>query len=260
MATVTYRIMQRLLAAALSLLLVACPTTNPLSSLNSGPDSGQTGTNTEAAEPQMTEAEKQLQEDEKRFSSTVMGGAAVGALAGAGLGVVGCHLAGYNGAKLRNCILLATAAGGVTGGVDGYVTAKREAAGKNELRAVQATVADVKQDNEKLKSYLTNSNKVLAEGQARLAHLRSDMQQRKISADQAEEERQREERNIGSMTKTLEQAKQTRTNYVEASKKLGGDAQSKRQLDTEINRMNQQIAELERTVGEYNRALSVSRA
>jgi hypothetical protein len=260
MASVTYRIAQRLLAAALSLSLVACPTTNPLGSFNSGPDSGQAGTNTQAAEPQMTEAEKQLQEDGKRFTSTVMGGAAVGALAGAGLGVVGCHLAGYNGAKLRNCILLATAAGGAAGGIDGYITAQREAAGKNELKAVQATVADVKQDNEKLKTYLSASDQVLAEGQARLTSLRADVQKRKISAAEAEEARQREERNIASMTKTLATAKQTRTNYIEASKKLGGDAQSKRQLDAEINRMNQQIAQLEKTVSEYNRALAVSRA
>jgi DNA repair exonuclease SbcCD ATPase subunit len=243
--------MQRLLAAALSLLLTACPTTNPLSSFMGGTDSGA---------PELTAAEKQLQEDEKRFYSTMMGGAAVGALAGAGAGLLACSLAGYRDQRLRNCVIATTAAGGLVGGVDGYVTGKREAAGRDELRATQATVADVRQDNEKMKSFLSNSNQVLVEGQARLTALRRDVQTRKVSAAEADEARQREERNIASMAKTLEQAKQNRSNYIAASKKLNGDVQSKRQLDAEIERMNQQIAQLERTVNDYNRALAVSRA
>ena len=79
-------------------------------------------------------------------------------------------------------------------------------------------------------------------------------------AARAEEARQREERNVASMNKTLDHAKQTRANYAAASKKLGGDAKSKRDLDLEIQKMNQQIAQLERNVAEYNRALAVSRA
>jgi hypothetical protein len=253
MSAAVFRVAQRVLAAALAFLLAACPTTNPLSGVMGGSDQAENA-------PQLTPAEKQLQEDEKRFTSTLMGGAVVGALAGAGVGLLGCHLAGYKDAKLRTCIAATTVTGGVVGGVDGYVTAKREAAGRNELRAVQATAADVKQDNEKLKSYLDNSGRVLAEGQTRLATLRADVQKKRVSATEAEEARRREERNIASMTKTLEQAKETRTNYIAASKKLNGDAQSKRPLDTEITRMNQQIAELERTVNDYNRALAVSRA
>jgi predicted nucleic acid-binding Zn-ribbon protein len=118
----------------------------------------------------------------------------------------------------------------------------------------------VKQDNAKLKSFLDNSNRVLKEGQARLVALRSDLAKRKLSAAEADEAMQREERNIALMTKTLDNAKQTRNNYVAASKKLGGDAKAKRDLDGEIQRMNEQIAQLERNVSEYNRALAVSRA
>ena len=251
------RTMQSMLAVALALLLSACPTTNPLSNFIGSGDSGQAQS---AGTPPLTPAEKQLQEDEKRFYSTMMGGAFTGALVGAGAGVLGCHLAGYKDQRLRNCIIATTAAGGIAGGVDGYVTAKRESAGRDELRATQATINDVKQDNDKLKSYLSNSNQVLAEGQARLSTLRRDVQARKVSAAEADEARQREERNIASMSKTLDQVKQTRTNYVAASKKLTGDASSKRQLDTEIERMNAQIAQLEKTIGDYNRALAVSRA
>jgi hypothetical protein len=256
------------LAAALTLMLAACLTTNPLTGKSSSTEISQDAESPEQAAgeaaaaqpPPLTPAEKQLQEDEKRFYSTLMGGAFVGALAGAGVGVVGCHLAGYRDTRLRNCIAASTVTGGVLGGVDGYITAKREAAGRNELRALHATIADVRQDNDKLRSFISNSDRVLSEGRARLVTLRSDLARRRLSAEQAEEARQREERNIASMQKTLESAKQSRANYLAASKKLGGDPKSKRDLDAEIRRMNEQIAQLERNVSEYNRVLSVSRA
>jgi hypothetical protein len=243
--------------------LGACVTTNPLpwgqnNTEASAPDSPDATRNAPA--PQ-TAAEKQLKEDEQRFYSTLMGGAFVGALAGAGLGVAGCHLAGYRDARLRTCIAASTVTGGILGGVDGYVTAKREAAGRNEVRALNATIADVRQDNEKLRSYISNSDRVLAEGRVRLAALNRDLAQRKLTAAQADEARQREERNIESMMKTLENAKQSRANYLAASKQLGaGDAKSKRDLDGEIRQLNEQIARLEKNISDYNRALTVSRA
>jgi hypothetical protein len=239
------------LLATLVMMVASCVTTNPL-------QWGQSGS--EASAPQLSPAEKQLQEDEQRFYSTLMGGAFVGALAGAGVGVAGCHLAGYKDTRLRNCIAASTVTGGILGGVDGYVTAKREAAGRNELRALQATIADVRQDNEKLKSFITNSDRVLAEGRIRLAALNKDLAQRKLTAAEADEARQREERNIASMTKTLDSAKQSRANYLSASKQLGGDPKAKRDLDAEIRQLNTQIAQLERNVSDYNKALAVSRA
>jgi hypothetical protein len=259
------------LAAWTALSLAACITTDPLrlnqtssAEMSAGEASGSGSVAVESTAPKgpppLTTAEKQLQEDEKRFYSTLMGGAFVGALAGAGVGVVGCHLAGYRDTRLRNCIAASTVTGGILGGVDGYLTAKREAAGRNELRALHATIADVRQDNDKLRSYISNSDRVLSEGRARLVTLRSDLAKRRLTAEQADEARQREERNIASMQKTLESAKQSRGNYLAASKKLGGDPKSKRDLDGEIRRMNEQIAQLERNVSEYNRVLSVSRA
>ena len=118
----------------------------------------------------------------------------------------------------------------------------------------------MRQDNEKLKSFISNSDRVLAEARGRLAALNKDLAQRKLTAAQAEEARQREERNIASMTKTLDSAKQSRSNYLTAAKQMGGDAQSKRDLDAEIRQLNTQIAQLERNVSEYNKALAVSRA
>ena len=253
------------LVMLLAVPLGACQTTSPFPWGKSSTEASAPGTPDAASapapsSPPLTPAEKQMQDDEKRFYSTLMGGAFVGALAGLGLGAAGCHLAGYRDARLRNCIAASTVTGGILGGVDGYVTAKREAAGRNELRALQATVADVRQDNEKLKSFISNSDRVLAEGRGRLAALNKDLAQRKLTAAQADEARQREERNIASMMKTLESAKQSRTNYLAAAKQLGGDAKSKRDLDAEIRQLDTQIAQLERNVSEYNKALAVSRA
>lgn len=254
------------LVTLLAVSLGSCQTTNPLTWGQSATEAGTPGSSDAASAPErsdappLTPAEKQMQEDEKRFYSTLMGGAFVGALAGAGLGIAGCHLAGYRDARLRNCIAASTVTGGIVGGVDGYVTAKREAAGRNELRALHSTIADVRQDNERLKSFISNSDRVLAEGRGRLAALNKDLAQRKVTAAQAEEARLREQRNIESMTKALDNAKQSRTTYLAAAKQIRGDAQSKRDFDAEINQLNKQIAQLENNVREYNKALAVSGA
>ena len=69
-----------------------------------------------------------------------------------------------------------------------------------------------------------------------------------------------EEQNIAQMQATLKKAKETQTQYAQASATFQGTPASKRDLDGEIGRMNQQVASLERNIVDYNRALAVSKA
>lgn len=208
----------------------------------------------------LTPAEQQMRQDQQRFNSTVIGGvltgAAVGAVGGALIGI----LSGDNKKEIGKKAVGGAVIGGVAGGIDGYVTAKREASGNNEIRALQAAAADVRKDNQNLQAYLSSSGTVLKEGQTRLAKLRNDVAAKRVSAEQAQQARQREEQNIASMNATLAGAKKTRGQYQEASAKFSGAPAAKRDLDAEITRMNAQVAQLENNVAEYNRALSVSRA
>jgi hypothetical protein len=248
----TRRFSQRAVAAALAaslglLPLAGCET----------PPGGVGGT--QSSSVQLTPAEQQLRQDQRRFNATVISGIATGAVAGAAVGALGAWLAGGDSKQVRNTAIGGAVVGGALAGTDAYVTAKKEQAGRTQLRATQAAVADVQQDNARLHAYLDSSGRVLAEGKARLAALRNDVASRKLSADEARQARAREERNIASMNETLAQARKTRDQYTEASVKLQGSPQDRRDIDGEIRRMNTQIGQLEGTVAEYNRALQVSR-
>ncbi|HYN59348.1 MAG TPA: hypothetical protein VET87_07325 [Rubrivivax sp.] len=209
---------------------------------------------------QLTPAELQMRADEQRFQKTVIGGAMQGAMIGAAIGAVAALIGGGSGKDAARSAGIGAVLGGAAGGIDGYVTAKREQAGKNELRAVQAAAKDVSADNAKLQAFLDSSDVVLKEGKTRLAALKGDINAKRITAQEAEAARKREEQNIASMKATLAQAKKTKDEYATAASQFKGSPQDKSNLDAEISRMSQQVAKLESNIADYNRAVGVSRA
>lgn len=224
-----------------------------------------TGTSGSMAAPktaavQLTPAELQMRADEERFQKTVIGGVIQGAMIGAAIGAVAALIGGGGGKDVARSAGIGAVVGGAAGGIDGYVTAKREQAGKNELRAVQEAAKDVRADNAKLQAFLDSSDVVLKEGKTRLAALKGDLDAKRITVQEAEAARKREEQNIASMKTTLAQAKKTKDDYAKAAAQFKGTPQEKSNLDAEINRMNQQVAKLESNIADYNRAVGVSRA
>lgn len=209
---------------------------------------------------QLTPAELQMRADEERFQKTVIGGVIQGALIGAAIGGVVALIGGGNTKDAARSAGIGALVGGAAGGIDGYVTAKREQAGKNELRAVQEAAKDVRADNAKLQAFLDSSDVVLKEGKTRLAALKGDLDAKRITVQEADAARKREEQNIASMKTTLAQAKKTKDEYAKAAAQFKGTPQEKGNLDAEINRMNQQVAKLESNIADYNRAVGVSRA
>lgn len=231
------------------------------------PKSTGTGTGTtgsmaapQTAAVQLTPAELQMRADEERFQKTVIGGVIQGAMIGAAIGAVAALIGGGGGKDVARSAGIGAVVGGAAGGIDGYVTAKREQAGKNELRAVQEAAKDVRADNAKLQAFLDSSDVVLKEGKTRLAALKGDLDAKRITVQEAEAARKREEQNIASMKTTLAQAKKTKDEYAKAAAQFKGTPQEKSNLDAEINRMNQQVAKLESNIADYNRAVGVSRA
>lgn len=251
----TQRLICSAVASALLVTLSACQTPGPVQNTSSTQ-----GTGSAAPASQLTPAEQQMRADSDRFNNTVIGGVLTGAAAGALTGALAALLTGGNKKEVRNTAVAGAVVGGTIGGIDGYVTAKKEQAGRNQIRELQAAAADVRQDNQKLQAYLDSSGSVLNEGKSRLAALSNDVRARRLSTEQAEAARQREEQNIASMNNTLAQAKKTRDQYSQASAKMTGSIQDRRDVDAEIARMNKQVAQLEANIAEYNRALAVSRA
>ncbi|MES2687309.1 MAG: hypothetical protein V4706_10835 [Pseudomonadota bacterium] len=209
--------------------------------------------------PALTPAEAKLRADESRFQSTVFGGVVTGALMGAVAGAALSFMSGGNKKQTQQAALIGGLGGAVLGGVDGYATAKKERAGNNEVAAIRSAVNDLQTDNARLAEVIATSDKVLMDGRARLASMKSDLTAGRLSQKQAEEARAREEGNVAVLNKALEKAKETRTQYAQAGRKMAAPA-ARRDLDTEIEKTDRQIAQLERNVSEYNLALAVSRA
>ena len=82
----------------------------------------------------LSPAETQMREDQDRFNKTVFGGAVTGAVIGAGAGLVYSVITGQDSKARNKTVLATTAAGAVAGGLDGYVTAKKEQAGRQQVR------------------------------------------------------------------------------------------------------------------------------
>lgn len=237
---------------AIALLLGGCKTMDTQPS-GSGGGTQQAGT-------QLTPAEQQLRKDESQFNKTVIGGVATGALiGGVGAAAVVAILGGDKKDVAKGAVAGA-AVGGAIGGIDGYNKAKREQAANNELRAVEAAAADVRADNARLQALIDSSSTVLAEGKERLQKLRTDLAAKKLSTDQAVAARKREEANIESMKRSLAKAKETKEQYAQSAAGFKGTPADKRDLTAEIERMDKQVAALEKNIAEYNQALIVSRA
>ncbi|MFZ3119614.1 MAG: hypothetical protein WA159_15005 [Variovorax sp.] len=240
----------RTIALAVMVALAGCQTTGPLAGMGG---SAQT-------QPQ-TAAEKQMQQDQERVNNTVFSAVLTGAVGGAAVGALTALLTGNTKKKdVAKGAAIGAVAGGVLVGVDGYITAKKEQAGRQGIRVTQAAANDLQLENAHLQSYLDSSGRVLAEGRTRLTNLKQEVASKKVSADEARRVREREERNIGSMTETLKQARETRKQYSDTAAKLKQSNENTGNLDTEIRKMDTQIGQLQNTVDAYRQALEVSRA
>lgn len=206
-----------------------------------------------------TPAEARMREDSGRFNATVLGGTVAGCGIGAVVAGLGCKLTGGDSRKVRNCALAGCVVLGAAGAADGYHTAKQQQASRDRVRTTQAMAADVRQDNQKIQAFLESSNKVLADSRTRLKQIDAQVAARRITADQAASERRRIEQNRDLMQSTLDEMKQSRDVYREAAKKEPSGGGS-RDLDSELNQMNQKIASLERNVRAMNAALGVTRS
>lgn len=209
---------------------------------------------------ELSPAEKQMRDDKSKFDSTVFGGVVAGAAMGALAGGLMAALGGGTTKDIQKGVLVGAVAGGVLGGVDGYATAKKQRVGNNEVRAIQATVADMQQENGRLEQFVRSADSVLAEGKQRLASLKSDTANGKITAQNAEAVRKREETNIALVKGTLDKSRELRTQYQQAGQRMSADPATRKNLDQEVAVMDRQVAQLERNLSEYNRALAVSRA
>lgn len=206
----------------------------------------------------LTPAEQQLRDEANAFNETVAGGVVTGAVIGALLGAL---LAANSGKRsnIAQGALVGAAAGGILGGVDGYITAKARENANSQVRMLNAMAEDVRKDNEKLARLIASANSVLDDSKKRLGEIKAEVEAKKITLAQAEEERARIEQNGRLMSSAADTARRKQEQYRDARNKMAAQGGSTAGMDAEIARLEGQIRALEANVDALNSSLEVTR-
>jgi hypothetical protein len=206
-------------------------------------------------------AATQMRADADAYNQVVLGGALMGAGIGAATAAATCLF--VTSRNRSQCAMQRGLAGGVAGGiagaVDGYVTAKKQQATRDRVRAIDSVTADIRAENQRIASFVASSDRVLAESRATLARLKQDVAAKRLAVDEARSKHASVEADRDVMQQTLDNAKKSREVYRQSSAQLSPTPRARRDLDAEIGKLTKEIATLERNVTSMNAALSVSR-
>jgi hypothetical protein len=208
---------------------------------------------------QLTPAERKIRSDRERFEKTVIGGAAQGAAVGALIGALGGALSGGDRNQVAKAAAVGAAAGGALGALDGYKTAKLQQAKMNEASALAAIAADVRRDNAILGDLVTTSSGLIADARGRLDAVKREAAANRVSAQEVNAARRREEANLAELQKSLASAKKQREDYIKVANTMNAPDQ-RRNVNAELSQMQSQIAKLEQNIAQYSSAITASRA
>lgn len=164
-------------------------------------------------------------------------------IGGAFVGAVICQAS--NASDKKDCMLKAAFVGcGVAMGANYYYDYRRAQYASQE-QLLDAMIADVQEDNRKLQSLNNTAKTVLAENKKQLDKIKSDIAQNKVDTAEASRTLQEVDANAKYLKTTLADLKKREQEWREvAAKETSGGARLDA-LNSEINRMQQQIAVLE---------------
>lgn len=148
-----------------------------------GPNMGMMGMDdgTDACRPQL----QALNATGSFFAENIIAGAAVGAVAGAGLAALGSAILGGNSRDIGRAALVGGTVGAVTGGVSGYF-AERQRQARNDAMLLQNAVAsDLAKENQELDRTRLAFNQLMGCRFAERNRILADYRQRRVTAPQA---------------------------------------------------------------------------
>lgn len=234
------------LTAALCIVLVAstsaCQTTGG-------------GASTSAAtvsEATYTADEQRLREQGTDITGTVVEGAVIGAVLG---GVIGL-LAGGN----KRSAAIGAGAGSLAGAAAGYYVGKRQAYYASEEARLDAMIADVRADNERIEAYLATAREVIAADKARIAEIERQYAAKQITLAEGRDRLERVAQNRDVMQETVAALRKKRDQYRDAAEQTRRDSPGTdtSEMDRQIALLEQNVNQLEGEIDALNVALSVS--
>ena len=220
---------------------------------------GEPGSGVRATPASYTPAEQRLRNQAQPFSKTSLQACVAGAAAGALLGVLVDSLRDDNRTNSRRNKVLIGAAGGCVAGMatNVYVQKKRNQFQDNETR-INAVIADVREDNERISDLVSTTREVIANDKRRIAEVNRQIRNKEISSAQARAELAGVRENRRLIGNTIEGVKQRKSNWSDISKLERQSGANTARLDQEINQLQKKVAALEAEAALLDREIAAT--
>lgn len=175
---------------------------------------------------------------------------------GAVVGILGCQLS--NASNKDKCMLQAAFVGcGIGMGANYYYDYRRSEYAKDE-KLLDTLIADVREDNRKLKNLNKTAKSVLAEDKKQLTKIKKDIAADKVNKGEANRALQEIDANTEYLKTTLAELKKREQDWRAVAEKETNRGSRLDTLNAEINKMNRQIAQLESDIDElYNQRSAI---
>jgi hypothetical protein len=148
------------------------------------------------------------------------------------------------------------AVGGIAGGVDGY---RQGEEAQNQARRVlltQSITKDIEKENASLQSAVQTAERVAESDQNKLVEIKSDLEAKTISLDNAQVQAAFIRRNTAEISAILDDARKNRDSFVAARNQLKDSDTTA--LDQQIAQLDSQITELRTQLAEVNASLTLT--
>lgn len=163
---------------------------------------------------------------------------------GAVVGMLACQLG--NPSKKAQCMVAAGLAGcGVGMGANYYLDNQRSQYANAEDR-LDATIADVRKDNQELQMLSDTARSVIADDKRKIEQIKQDIAANKVQSAQAQKQLAEIDANTAYLKKSLADVRSKQQEWAEevAAAERNNGARTDT-LDAEIGKMQKQIAQLE---------------
>lgn len=149
------------------------------------------------------------------------------------------------------------AAGAAVGGAAGYYVARRKQQYANENQRLDVMTNDVRAENQQMAQYVADSRAVVAQDKADLARLRGEYANRRASRADLDRRIAIAEQDAQAIQQRINAARRQQGEFIQARQQTPGPAGG--QMDAEIARLSQQIAQLEAQLNDLNTSIAITR-
>lgn len=216
---------------SLVLLLVGCATAG---------DSGET----------LTPAQARMRQQSADYNRTILEGVGMGALAG---GAIGAGIGATTSSENRGMAALIGAAigaftGAVAGGISGSYYANKKEQYANEEQRLDAVIADISTENQKLEALNRTTQDVVTEDTCKLDGIQQGLAAKKITQVQAQRELASIDGDRRVIETTITNLKKRRDEWNQVAaearqeRMAGAGGAKMADVDRQIEQLNQQIA------------------